>query len=462
MALPINMPPVTGSSTHRLTGALDYRSGVYGQVIPISTGRRVITGVPLWCGVFRREQPFSGLTGMTPRGHPGQVYVDFAMGFGRSLAPEEERESIGIARIWANGVLIYDARDPLVAKKWPNFKFTVYRGSSTQGVDATMYADKGDTTPAYHNEIYVVFNSFPTSAWAIPAVRAELVDELTITAVHEPFDMLDTVLLPESESCFVNWGTGQFWTISQPLEDNDATLHQLDLNSLEEVSRLPITGSYESLSLDTCVYDPENAIFVSVDSVSNRSPIHFISVDTGATLATFGTFAPGSSGPDGIGYADRGCIIKCTEGGIEYRAYLALSWISDELTILQFNGPVGAFSGVTFREILPFTDIECILFFPTWDTPQNVKNPYRSGTQDAYVFIGTSSGKLYRQGLGAYGGQIRYNSDLTLIYDFGAGAAVKLLILDQKDGFLTVIYEEGGSRAAKFRVMLPGNLLPSV
>lgn len=107
---PQDVPP-TGSRS-------DLRSNVYGRPIPLSTGLRAVTGYPIWAGPY--IIPSGGVYGggaLAGVGYvpPAAVYTawpniisNFAIAFGYRLAPEAERGTLSVRRIWANNTKIYD------------------------------------------------------------------------------------------------------------------------------------------------------------------------------------------------------------------------------------------------------------------------------------------------------------------------------------------------------------------
>jgi hypothetical protein len=184
----------------KLTDAQDVRVQE-GAPVPFGYGTFVVGGNVIQCGPLdehkHRERTGKG-------GGPVQETYSYTRTVAIGLC---EGEVGGIIRIWADGKLMYDARDPA---DWPDaaddiramavdsakFRtgFTFYPGSETQDPDPTLQAL--DTSwgggygnvPAYRGLAYVVFRDYDCTdrSGAIPQFRFEVACCGTTTAtLHE-------------------------------------------------------------------------------------------------------------------------------------------------------------------------------------------------------------------------------------------------------------------------------------
>lgn len=124
----------------------------------------------------------------------------FMIGFGPGPA-------IGISRLWCNGQIFYDARDPS-GTYYPSGSadvsvtnlnrsvdraekyFTVYLGTETQEPDADLVAIFGASeVPAYRGEICVKFKDFPVGEYyGIPLIEAEIVMDGSVESEDLVYD----------------------------------------------------------------------------------------------------------------------------------------------------------------------------------------------------------------------------------------------------------------------------------
>lgn len=99
--------------------AADYRTSVYGKSIQISQGVRGVTGYPIWSGpyIIPGGVVLNPIQLANVGFVPSQTIVDqwpdvtqdFAVAFGRQLAPESERHMLTVRRMYANGIKFYSA-----------------------------------------------------------------------------------------------------------------------------------------------------------------------------------------------------------------------------------------------------------------------------------------------------------------------------------------------------------------
>lgn len=318
-----------GGSTPAVPAKLgvDYTTEVYGRVIPISAGRRAVTGVPIWSSAIRtRTETWYEYHGST---QSGQTYQwagknipsrDFAISFGRHLAPEGDRGTLGILRMWANDVKIYDVTDPLSKK--PGLQFTLYEGSSDQVQDPIILTDKGEIVPAYRNLIYIVFSNYDLTQTVspnqspgvvlapkldtdlkIPVIRVEFVDDLSLSTNVTTFTTLDSGTI-ESAALWANFEQGLMYGISGSLT-SAAVLHEYDMSSRVELRATPILGTYSNLNgaQSGCIgLDTEHNIAIFNRNFGNNTAgIVSLNLTTGVIMDVFGTESTATEPSNSIG-----------------------------------------------------------------------------------------------------------------------------------------------------------------
>ncbi len=98
----------------------------------------------------------------------------------------------GVSRIWADGKLILDYREPpdaITTNHLPTFRkdgvvTRVYLGTENQDPDGLMQLDKGeDSAPAHRGTAYVMFDSLPLADFGnrIPNINVEVVSDGTLS-----------------------------------------------------------------------------------------------------------------------------------------------------------------------------------------------------------------------------------------------------------------------------------------
>lgn len=134
---------------------LSFTVDTYGKTIPFSMGNIRLAGTLIW--------------GLPPVGGKSS----FAVSFGYRL--DSARTAPTVNRLWANGNLIYDGP---AGTSLAGLVTQFYPGSETQGIDPTIQADRGASTPAYRGQMYLVFNQLDLSPFngQIPLISAELLD----------------------------------------------------------------------------------------------------------------------------------------------------------------------------------------------------------------------------------------------------------------------------------------------
>lgn len=318
--------------------SVDYRAQVWGQVIPLSQGSRVIPGAPLWATDTQvsitytedvSNQHFSGLDATYRALVPTATYTkSFAVAFGRNLAPESEHAQPVLKRLWINNVLVYDGTAFVNNVLYPSIDLTFYPGSSTQGPDATIAADRGDLTPSYKNMIYVVIRNFvmwqhtgegvlqlisanvnhapavpPTNIYAVPDVRAELVDGSVINSVREVFTDTDPSHTPSTSIVMPNWdsrhlfqvidqGAGALWILDYDMDGEVQTSATHITGNVDGSPYGSLTGLQDRM---TCWDKRNDYIWTTAGGLTNGAPVVTINKQTGVITSQVGSGSLGTT-----------------------------------------------------------------------------------------------------------------------------------------------------------------------
>lgn len=171
----------------------DYSTQIYGRTIPLSQGKRLAIGAPIWASTIRTVTEFFSV-GAGPS-QPGDdvsgegfggwmmgtnrwFYRDAAFAFGYALAPADEYPEPKITRMWINGVLAYDARTG-IESQIPGLDWTFYTGTETQLPDATIAAAVGaENAVAYRGMMYIVIRNMLVAS----QVNSNVVDSIEAAA----------------------------------------------------------------------------------------------------------------------------------------------------------------------------------------------------------------------------------------------------------------------------------------
>lgn len=180
----------------------------WGLNIPLSSGTRMITGVPLWIGKKSGNN------------------ISFAVGLGYRTAPIQSGSNPKciVSKIWANDELIMDrtGAGELVAR---GIKFTVYSGTETQTPDPTIVAAEGaENTPAFRGMIYLVFHDLDLAQFDFfepPVIRVEFTERESYQPLVECFQSGPAMQLALQEN-YPATGTGKSWSIGDVVVANRA------------------------------------------------------------------------------------------------------------------------------------------------------------------------------------------------------------------------------------------------
>lgn len=321
----------TVTDTFNSVQSTEVQLGVWGTIIPVGAGKRLVTGAPIWTRGF--DNRYSHLeTGVTP---PGvyRPYVDeldeqanivgtFQVAFGYHVAPEAERGVTKINRLWANGNIIYDASDPQNVRRYAalnqgGIRFVFQEGDETQISESHVTADKG-SSPGNRGMIVATFIAFPSGALgfgaSIPTIVAELVEDVTVTPVRTDFVPTEETEVPDDGAAWLDWNTNTYYGLRED-PDNSWTLQAYNLETRSQVSGTALGGFSATHDadpianlVDTVMVDlPNKKAYMSVNGTPNTAPIIEIDYVTSAitkvwaetSVATFPTTfqtTPGDGG----------------------------------------------------------------------------------------------------------------------------------------------------------------------
>jgi hypothetical protein len=163
--------PPKGPDGPRL-GDLSVQTSAYGQPIPRLWGTQRIAGQVIWATqLIERENEQGGKGGSSYSTY--SYSCSFAVGLCRGPID-------GIARIWADGKLIYNIRPENLGNQvgYTATSMVVYQGTEDQEVDPTIQALMTDA-PAYRGLAYVVFTGLELERFGnrIPNLTFEVVSD---------------------------------------------------------------------------------------------------------------------------------------------------------------------------------------------------------------------------------------------------------------------------------------------
>lgn len=173
--------PAQGATIERegpRLGDLTVSSSSWGAPIPIAYGTVRLAGNMIWALPLNetsvtesQETGGKGGGGTTIETTSFFYSTSFAMAFAQG------RPAHALLRIWGDGKLLYDIRDPqnAIIVDWLRFKF--YKGDEIQLPDAAIEADKGvGNVPPHRGMTYIVFTDFRLEDFGnrVPNITAEI------------------------------------------------------------------------------------------------------------------------------------------------------------------------------------------------------------------------------------------------------------------------------------------------
>lgn len=165
---------------------LRLQDSAYGIMIPIVSGNARLAGNLIWSGpLIETRTVKKESSGGKGGGGGGAKTKTITYTYSISLAVSVcEGPVLGIGRIWANGVVIYDGRNAgasaIVGGAATAGSIAVYQGTESQLPDPTIEAYEGTgNVPAYRGQCYVVFSGLQLEKFgnAIPNLTFEVIEQ---------------------------------------------------------------------------------------------------------------------------------------------------------------------------------------------------------------------------------------------------------------------------------------------
>lgn len=162
---------------------LRLQDSAYGIMIPIVSGNARLAGNLIWSGPLIETRTVKKESS-GGKGGGGAKTKTITYTYSISLAVSIcEGPVLGVGRIWANGIVIYDGRSAgasaIVGGAATVGSVAVYTGTETQLPDPTMEAYQGaGNVPAYRGQCYVVLSGLQLEKFgnAIPNLTFEVIE----------------------------------------------------------------------------------------------------------------------------------------------------------------------------------------------------------------------------------------------------------------------------------------------
>jgi hypothetical protein len=319
----------------------------WGQVIPQSFGTRRINGVPIWLGKVGTDSS-----------------VDFAVAFGYTARPATDIHLVQLTRLWANGILIFDALTPGAPVAQSGITVTFYPGRADAQPDPTIKSAMGDSTPAFRDMFYAVIKGFVLSSndSSVPHIRAELQDAPAyVSPALTPFTLLSPAASISTHGLVVDWNRGVIYGVASPAA-LPHVLSEFDLASGEEIRRVEIDGSvltaanpptsppgqFGILFTDFwTVYDSFNQLEHTQSGASLTNSVRIVTMNytTGTLVASIGNCSNATSsgfigGLPSVVFSSCADLIRFRAWNETIHGLMLGSIVSNELNILTYRKTV--------------------------------------------------------------------------------------------------------------------------
>jgi hypothetical protein len=464
-------------------------SDFYGKTIPVGYGTRALDGTIIWADEIKTSGEGDTLS----------LTCSFAVSFGYVSGTATR---VKVWRTWIDGQLILDRESPEASLRKPGLKYTIYTGSETQAPDPTIVAVEGNAN-AFRGQIYIVFRDFPLTQYGLkklPVVRAEINEFLSVYNTYDEFTRLPLPTTGDHNTFgsgtsairggLVDWKRRKFYA-SEEFPGSEASdlsmLRTFDLDLMGEVSQFEVYDRFEpqdpSKYAESLVYAPVLATpslqprtytgarvslgfneFAYVDDFSgllftalsnhfsNTGEYGWVDPNTGKLLTKTPAldhlgFAAALRYPFRADQADIGTRILCLVSDFGSQAYIFRYKGS---TLRQYGA--WSFDAHDYRETnywnLPGTGtIRGLVPNEPLGTPTATTWPsfIEQGFNFFYFARGTKIWRLYISALGMFdAGREGTLGDPTwqLVHDFGAGNAIRRMVMDKGNNELFVVTDD--------------------
>lgn len=224
--------------------------GLFGQTIPIGTGRRRVKCAALWSSPIRT---------ITTTEADGTVTIKRLVDVALSLGISTERTRL--LRLWAGEQAVYDrVSTPPVRLRGVSFR--TYPGGNAQTPDPTIIAAVGaDNAPAFRDLAYVVIRNFPLHQFgltSLPAFDAEIASSASELNAFKEFTLSSSGITTEATSFQSVYDARRGRLISLHLSGGVTTIRVFDTKTHTEISQAPVRlfgqhiqfGEYNEVHLD--------------------------------------------------------------------------------------------------------------------------------------------------------------------------------------------------------------------
>lgn len=294
--------------------AISGEATLWGKAIPITWGRRRITGQLLQIGITGIKTTVTDLKNVKQPGTvfptPGGSVTMDQIGVGYEIATSYQstfaycfgapgnRSSKQILRkMWINGQLAFDIEQGALSN---NFRFRFYQGNEDQLPDSELNRDRYDFPVAYRGLMYIVFYDYvsPQSAgMGNPVIEAEFAEEVTNTQPIRVYETMGETITAtfHPDSLTFDAKKGIAYSVG-----NDGQIYKFRVADGALLDVYPITGwtdppgsgeSYASGAwANTRVFFRLNGVPVLGATLGggNSQRFHLINADSGVVITGFG------------------------------------------------------------------------------------------------------------------------------------------------------------------------------
>ncbi len=239
---------------------LRVQGSAYGQFIPIIYGTYRVAGNIIWADDLKEIAKTESAGGKGGGGGQDVTTYSYTGSFASSLC---EGEISQIRRIWADGLLIYDATGDTLQENYTASGFTIYMGSETQLPDPTMESVLGlGNVPAYRGQCYVVFADLALGNFGnrLPSITAEINVKSNVAASGAEQLVIDTTEARGGSGLVYNPERDEVWHLM------DSTFHGIDI--FDPISATSI-GAIDTTSVAAGILDGEYAN-LQYDAINGR------------------------------------------------------------------------------------------------------------------------------------------------------------------------------------------------
>ena len=271
-------------------------SSTHGRPIPEGFGVIRMPGNMIWTSGIREVQTTTEVGGKGGLGGPSQEQVSYTYFVDASFA-FAQGPAEAILRVWADGKVIYDVRDPnttgatLTATTKPGLTIRTYLGTETQLPCPTIQAVQGAAnTPAFRGTVYLTLESFELTDFGnrVPQITAEVAFKATGT--NSGRLSIDQTPRASSNGVEIDWQRDRISLLNASA--GAGSINQWTVSTLQEVRRQPeadvlLSGGDEFSGSDTNLVGQHTGRIYN-QSFGNHGRVHIIDPDSLTEVGSFG------------------------------------------------------------------------------------------------------------------------------------------------------------------------------